>query len=109
MEVILIGFILGVTGLILKIVGICIRNEQVNVVGEWFDSAAAGFLIGLGIVCMTENVKLYSPNEIQSIIDKNNCQTIDGQKRCGEDFTYENEKIKIEKKGNDTNIYLKQR
>lgn len=73
MEVILIGFILGVTGLILKIVGICIRNEQVNVVGEWFDSATAGFLIGLGIVCMTENVKLYSPNEIQSIIDKNNC------------------------------------
>ena len=107
MEVILIGFILGVTGLILKIVGICIRNERVNVVGEWFDSAAAGFFIGLGIVCMTENVKLYTPDQVQSIVDKSACWTIDGQKRCGEDFTYENEKIKVEKKGNDTNIYLK--
>ena len=107
MEVILIGFILGVTGLILKCIGVALRNEQVSVVGEWFDSATAGFFIGLGIVCMTENARLYSPNEIQSIVDKNNCLTIDGQKRCGEDFTYENEKIKIEKKGNDTNIYLK--
>lgn len=107
MEVILIGFILGVTGLILKCIGIALRNEQVNVVGVWFDSVTAGFFIGLGIVCMTENVKLYSPNEIQTIVDKNNCWTIDGQKRCGEDFTYENEKIKVEKKGNDTNIYLK--
>ena len=56
---------------------------------------------------MTGNARLYSPNEIQSIVDKSACWTIDGQKRCGEDFTYENEKIKIEKKGNDTNIYLK--
>lgn len=107
MEVILIGFILGVIGFILKCIGVALRKEQVNVVGEWFDSATAGFFIGLGIVCMTENVKLYTPNEIQSIVDKNNCWTIDGQKRCGEDFTYENEKIKVEKKGNDTNIYLK--
>lgn len=107
MEVILIGFILGVTGFILKCIGVALRNEQVNVVSEWFDSAAAGFFIGLGIVCMTENIKLYSPNEIQSIVDKSAYWTIDGQKRCGEDFTYENEKIKVEKKGNDTNIYLK--
>lgn len=107
MEVILIGFILSVTGFILKCIGVALHNEQVNVVGEWFDSAAAGFLIGLGIVCMTENVKLYTPDQVQSIVDKSACWTIDGQKRCGEDFTYENEKIKIEKKGNDTNIYLK--
>lgn len=57
MEVILIGFILGVTGLILKCIGVALRNEQVCSVDEWFDSAAAGFLIGLGIVCMTENIK----------------------------------------------------
>ena len=107
MEVILIGFILGVTGLILKCIGVALRKEQVNVVGEWFDSATAGFFIGLGIVCMTENVKLYTPDQVQSIVDKSACWTIDGQKRCGEDFMYENEKIKIEKKGNDTNIYLK--
>ena len=54
MVVILIGFILGVTGLILKCIGVALRKEQVNVVGEWFDSATAGFFIGLGIVCMTE-------------------------------------------------------
>ena len=107
MEVILIGFILGVTGFILKCIGVALRNEQVSVVGGWFDSAAAGFFIGLGIVCMTENVKLYTPDQVQSIVDKSACWTIDGQMRCGEDFTYENEKIKIEKKGNDTNIYLK--
>lgn len=107
MEVILIGFILGVTGLILKCIGVALRNEQVSVVGGRFDSAAAGFFIGLGIVCMTENVKLYTPDQVQSIVDKSTCWTIDGQKRCGEDFTYENEKIKVEKKGNDTNIYLK--
>ena len=41
------------------------------------------------------------------IVDMSACWTIDGQKRCGEDFTYENEKIKVEKKGRDTNIYLK--
>lgn len=56
---------------------------------------------------MTENVKLYTPDQVQSIVDKSACWTIDGQKRCGEDFTYKNEKIKVEKKGNDTNIYLK--
>ena len=107
MEVILIGFILGVTGLILKCIGVALRKEQVIVVGELFDSATAGFLIGLGIVCMTENVKLYTPDQVQSIVDKSACPTIDGQMRCGEDFTYENAKIKVEKKGNDTNIYLK--
>ena len=107
MAVILIGFILGITGLLLKCIGVAIRNEHVCVVGEWFDSAAAGFLIGLGIVCLTVNARLYSHDEIQSIVDKSACWTIDGQKRCGEDFTYENEKIKVEKKGHDTNIYLK--
>ena len=94
MEVILIGFILGVTGLLLKCIGVALRNEQVCVVGGWFDSAAAGFFIGLGIVCMTENVKLYTPDQVQSIVDKSACWTIDGQKRCGEDFTYENEKLR---------------
>lgn len=73
MEVILIGFILGVTGLILKCIGVALRKEQVNVVGEWFDSATAGFFIGLGIVCMTENVKLYTPDQVQSIVDKSAC------------------------------------
>ena len=107
MAVILIGFILGVTGLLLKIIGVCIRNEQVCVVGGWFDSVAAGFLIGLGIVVLTGIARLYSHDEVQSIVDKSACWTIDGQKRCGEDFMYENEKIKIEKKGHDTNIYLK--
>ena len=108
MAVIIIGFILGVTGLLLKIIGVCIRNEQVCVVGGWFDSAAAGFLIGLGIVCLTDNARLYSHDQVQSIVDKSNCWTIDGKKHCGtEDFTYENEKIKIEKKGHDTNLYLK--
>ena len=107
MAVILIGFILGVTGLLLKIIGVCIRNEQVCVVGGWFDSSAAGFMIGMGILALAGQVKLYSPDQIQSIVDKNNCWTIDGQKRCGEDFTYENEKVKVEKKGHDTNIYLK--
>ena len=107
MAVILIGFILGVTGLHLKIIGVCIRNEQVCVVGGWFDSAAAGFLIGMGILVLTGTARLYSHDEVQSIVDKSACWTIDGQKRCGEDFTYENEKIKVEKKGHDTNIYLK--
>ena len=107
MEVILIGFILSVTGLLLKIIGVALRNEQVCVVGGWFDSSAAGFFICLGIVCMTGNARLYTPDQVQSIVDKSACWTIDGQKRCGEDFTYENKKIKIEKKGNDTNIYLK--
>lgn len=32
MEVILIGFILGVTGLILKCIGVALRKEQVSVV-----------------------------------------------------------------------------
>lgn len=107
MAVIIIGFILGVAGLLLKIVGVCIRNEQVCVVGGWFDSAAAGFLIGMGIMVLAGALKLYTPDQVQSIVDKTNCWTIDGQKRCGEDFTYENEKIKVEKKGHDTNIYLK--
>ena len=107
MEVILIGFILSVTGFIFKCIGVALRNEQLSVVGEWFDSSAAGFFIGLGIVCMTENARLYTPDQVQSIVDKSACWTIDGQKRCGEDFTYENKKIKVEKKGNDTNIYLK--
>ena len=56
---------------------------------------------------MENGVKLYTLDQIQSIVDKSACWTIDGQKRCGEDFTYENEKIKIEKKGNDTYLYLK--
>lgn len=107
MAVIIIGFILGVTGLLLKIIGVAIRNEQVCVVGGWFDSATAGFFIGMGIIALTGNARLYSPTEIQSIVDKSNCYTIEGEKRCGEDFHYENEKIKVEKKGHDTNIYLK--
>lgn len=107
MEVILIGFILSVTGLLLKIIGVAISNEQVCSVGGLFDSAAAGFFIAMGILAMAGIARLYSPDEIQSIVDKSACWTIDGQKRCGEDFTYENEKIKIEKKGNDTNLYLK--
>lgn len=107
MAVIIIGFILGVTGLLLKIIGVAIRNEQVCVVGGWFDSATAGFMIGMGIIALTGNAKLYSPTEIQSIIDKSNCYTIEGEKRCGEDFHYENEKIKVEKKGHETMIYVK--
>lgn len=107
MAVILIGFILGVTGLLLKIIGVCIRNEQVCVVGGWFDSAAAGFMMGMGILALAGFARLYSPTQIQSIVDQSACWTIDGQKRCGEDFTYENEKVKVEKKGHDTNIYLK--
>ena len=107
MAVIIIGFILGVTGLHLKIIGVCIRNEQVCVVGGWFDSSAAGFMIGMGILALAGALKLYTPDQIQSIVDKSNCYTIEGQKHCGEDFTYENEKIKIEKKGRDTNLYLK--
>lgn len=107
MAVIIIGFILGVTGLLLKIIGICIRNEQVCVVGGWFDSSAAGFLIGMGILALAGQINLYSHDQIQSIVDKSSCWTIEGEKRCGEDFTYENEKIKVEKKGHDTNIYLK--
>lgn len=107
MAVILIGFILGVTGLILKIIGVCIHNEQVCVVGGWFDSAAAGFLIGMGILALAGFARLYSHDQIQSIVDQSACWTIEGEKRCGEDFTYENEKVKVEKKGHDTNIYLK--
>lgn len=107
MAVIIIGFILGVTGLLLKCIGVAIRNEQVCVVGGWFDSAAAGFMMGMGILALAGFARLYSPAQIQSIVDKTNCWTIDGQKRCGEDFTYENEKVKVEKKGHDTNIYLK--
>ena len=107
MAVIIIGFILGLTGLILKIIGVCIRNEQVCVVGGWFDSSAAGFMIGLGIVVLTEKVSLYTNDQIQSIVDKSNCYTIDGEKKCGEDFHYENEKVKVEKKGNETMIYIK--
>lgn len=107
MAVLIIGFILGVTGLLLKIIGVCIRNEQVCVVGGWFDSAAAGFMMGMGILALAGFARLYTPDQIQSIVDKSACWTIDGEKRCGEDFTYENEKIKIEKKGHDTNLYLK--
>ena len=107
MAVIIIGFILGVTGLLLKIIGVCIRNEQVCVVGGWFDSATAGFMIGLGILNLTGYARLYSHDQVQSIVDKSACWTIEGEKRCGEDFTYENEKVKVEKKGHDTNIYLK--
>lgn len=107
MAVIIIGFILGVTGLLLKIIGVAISNEQVCSVGEWFDSAAAGFMIGIGIMAFAGVFKLYTPDQIQSIVDKSNCWTIDGQKRCDEDFQYENEKIKIEKKGHDTYFYLK--
>lgn len=107
MAELIIGFILGMTGLILKIVGVCIRNEQVCVVGGWFDSATAGFMMGMGILALAGFARLYSPAQIQSIVDQSACWTIDGQKRCGEDFTYENEKVKVEKKGHDTNIYLK--
>lgn len=107
MAVLIIGFILGMTGLILKIVGVCIRNEQVCVVGGWFDSATAGFMMSMGILALAGFARLYSPAQIQSIVDQSACWTIDGQKRCGEDFTYENEKVKVEKKGHDTNIYLK--
>lgn len=107
MAVIIIGFILGLTGLILKIIGVCIRNEQVCVVGGWFDSATAGFMIGLAIVNFTGDARLYSPDEIQSIVDKSSCYTIDGEKKCGEDFHYENEKVKVEKKGHETMIYIK--
>lgn len=107
MTVIIIGFVIAIIGLVLKIVGACIRNEQVCVVGGWFDSAAAGYLVGMGIMALAENVKLYTPAQIQSIVDKSNCYTIDGQNHCGEDFQYENEKIKIEKKGHDTMIYVK--
>jgi len=107
MAVIIIGFILAAIGLILKIVGVCIRNEQVCVVGGWFDSTVVGFMIGMGILALAGQLKLYSPDKIQAIVDKSNCWTIDGQKRCDEDFTYENEKVKVEKKGHDTNIYLK--
>ncbi len=107
MAVIMIGFILGLTGLILKCIGVAIRNEQVCVVGGWFDSATAGFMIGLGIVCLTDNAKLYSTDQIQSIVDKSSCYTIDGEKKCGEDFHYENEKVKVEKKGHETMIYIK--
>ncbi len=107
MAVIIIGFVIAIIGLVLKIVGVCIRNEQVCVVGGWFDSSAAGFLMGLGIMAFAGQLKLYSPDQIQAIVDKSNCWTIDGQKRCSEDFTYENEKVKVEKKGHYTNIYLK--
>lgn len=107
MAVIIIGFILGSLGLILKIIGVCIRNEQVCVVGGWFDSATAGFMIGLGIIGLSGNARLYSPADIQSIVDKSSCYTIDGEKKCGEDFHYENEKVKVEKKGNETMIYIK--
>lgn len=107
MAVIIIGFILGSLGLLLKIIGVCIRNEQVCVVGGWFDSATAGFMIGLGIIGLSGNARLYSPTDIQSIVDKSSCYTIDGEKKCGEDFHYENEKVKVEKKGNETMIYIK--
>lgn len=107
MAVIIIGFILGSLGLLLKCIGVAIRNEQVCAVGGWFDSATAGFMIGLGIVVLTEKVSLYTNDQIQSIVDKSNCYTIDGEKKCGEDFHYENEKVKVEKKGNETMIYIK--
>lgn len=107
MAVIIIGFILGSIGLLLKIIGVCIRNEQICVVGGWFDSSAAGFMIGLGILGFADAVRLYSPADIQSIVDKSSCYTIDGEKRCGEDFHYENEKIKVEKKGHETMIFIK--
>ena len=107
MAIIIIGFILGVTGLLLKIIGVCIRNEQVCVVGGWFDSATAGFMIGMGILTLAGQINLYSPDQIQSIVDKSSCYTIEGEKKCGEDFHYENEKVKVEKKGHETMIYIK--
>lgn len=107
MAVIIIGFIIGLLGLILKCIGVAIRNKQVCVVGGWFDSSAAGFMIGMGILAFAGQLKLYSPDQIQSIVDKSNCYMIEGQKHCGEDFQYENEKIKVEKKGHDTMIYVK--
>lgn len=107
MTVIIIGFILGLLGLILKCIGVAIRNEQVCVVGGWCDSAAAGFMIGLGILGFVGAANLYSPDQIQSIVDKSSCYTIDGEKKCGEDFHYENEKVKVEKKGHETMIYIK--
>lgn len=107
MAVIIIGFILGVTGLLLKIIGVAIRNEQVCVVGGWLDSSAAGFMIGMGILALAGQINLYSPDQIQSIVDKSSCYTIEGEKRCGEDFHYENEKVKVEKKGHETMIYVK--
>lgn len=114
MEIMLIIFAtIGMLGLILKIIGVCINNESLCVYGSWCSSAASGNLIGFAICILFGGAHVMSDVEYEKIhqppekVYVDRCWTIFDKEYCG-NFIYENEHIKIighENSG--TNIELK--
>lgn len=98
---VIIFAIFGVIGLVMKIVGVAKHEFDLCQYATWFESAASGFIIGLGISMMLGWVHIVSPDDYEKInklaekVYVNRCWTILGQEFCGK-FHYENDNFKMD-------------
>lgn len=92
---------IGLTGLIMSMIGVGKHNFELCQYATWFSSAASGFLIGLGgliffnfayIVDKLDYEKINKPAEKVYV---NRCWTILGQEFCGK-FHYEKDNFKMD-------------
>ena len=98
---VIIFAIIGVIGFVMKIVGVAKHEFDLCQYSTWFEAAASGFLIGLGISMVFGWVHFVSPAEYEKInkpaekVYVNRCWTILGQEFCGK-FHYENDNFKMD-------------
>ena len=98
---VIIFAIIGVIGLVMKIVGVAKQKFDLCQYATWFSSAASGFLIGLGVLIFFNQayiVDKYDYEKINKPAEKvyvNRCWTILGQEFCGK-FHYENNNFKMD-------------
>lgn len=92
---------LGLSGLIMIMIGVSKQNFSLCRYATWFSSAASGFLIGLGALIFFNQayiVDKYDYEKINKPAEKvyvNRCWTILGQEFCGK-FHYEKDNFKMD-------------
>lgn len=120
MEYIVVFF--GIFAFIIMIIGainsLVWKDETADTIFDIIIHICAGFLGGLALCILSGQNHIISENEYKeykelklqymNLSNKNNqtCWVINGDKHCG-DFTYEDNKSKIEVKNGSTNITLK--
>lgn len=116
--IIFFGLITFITMILGAINALAWKNENADSIFDIIIHICAGFLGGLAICILVGQNHILSEHEFKeynelkkqymNLVNKNNqtCWNINGAKHCG-DFTYEDNKSKIEVKNGSTNITIK--
>ena len=87
------------------------ENKILQNITHYMMIMALGFICGLGIMGVANQVKLITKSyhdDLIASLKKPQCFVIDNNEYCG-DFVYETSDIKFSRKGNDFNLVIKKK